>query len=175
MPPLGQDSTVRQAALEVETHAAEQGWDQPPRLYALVPTAELVAQEPAMAEQLGLEPDPQPDSLTPVAQDELPADRSFEDTLAGIMWPPQVTGCAAVLERLMLPPEAEQDLPDDEEALRSYAAEHPQRQDVRIVVAVTRDGRVHCTVRGRAADAELIEGPDLVPALARLLSGTLAD
>src|SRR5690606_21934566 len=119
-----------------------------PRLYALVPTAELVAQEPAMAEQLGIDPDPAPDSLTPVAQDELPPDRSFEDTLAAIMWPPQVTGCAAVLERLMLPPEAEQDLPDDEEALRSYAAEHPQRADVRIVVAVTRDGQVHCTVRG---------------------------
>ena len=175
MPALGEDSAIRQAALEVEAHAAEDGWDRPPRLYALVPTAELIAQEPAMADRLGLDPDPAPDSLTPVAQDELPADRSFEDTLAGIMWPPQVTGCAAVLERLMLPPDAEEDLPDDEAELRRYAAEHPRRQDVRIVVAVTREGQRHCTVRGRAADAELVEGPDLVPALARLLSGTLAD
>ncbi|MGH3358695.1 MAG: PPA1309 family protein [Nocardioidaceae bacterium] len=171
----GEDSAIRRAALEVESHAAETGWDQPPQLYALVPTADLVAQEPAMAEQLGLEADPEPDSLTPVAQDELPPDRSFEDTLGQIMWPPQVSGCAAVVERLMLPPEAEEGMPDDAGALETYVAEHPQRQEVRIVVAVTRDGAVHCAVRGRAADSDLIEGPDLVPALARLLSGTLAD
>lgn len=171
----GEDSAIRRAALEVEAHAADAGWDRPPRLYALVPTARLVADEPAMAEQLGLDPDPGPDSLTPVAQDDVPLDRPFEDTLAQIMWPPQVTGCATVVERLMLPPEAEEGLPDDAEALQDYAAEHPDRKDVRIVVAVTRDGRVHCAVRGRATEAELIEGPDLVPALARLLSATLAD
>lgn len=172
---LTPDSAIRQAALEVEAHAAGAGWDQPPRLYALVPTAELVSQEPDMAGQLGLDADPGPDALTPVAQDELPSDQEFEETLAHLMWPPQVHGCAAVVERLMLPPEAEDQLPDDGEELQRYAAEHPDRQDVRIVVAVTRAGDVHCTVRANAADAELVEGPELVPALAQLLSATLAD
>ena len=33
------DSPLRQAALEVESHVGDQGWDQAPRLFALVPTA----------------------------------------------------------------------------------------------------------------------------------------
>lgn len=174
---LAPDSAIRQVALEIESHAAEEGWDQPPRLFALVPTAQIAESEPAMAEQLGLDADAGPDDLTPVLQDELPVDRAFEDTLQQIMWPPQVSGCAAVLERLMLPPEAEDSLPEGGEQLASYAAEHPARQDVRIVVAVTRDGAVHCAVRAKANDsaAELLEGPDLVPTLSQLLSGTLAD
>ena len=34
--------SLRAAVLEIEAHAAEAGWDQPARLYALVPTADLV-------------------------------------------------------------------------------------------------------------------------------------
>ena len=172
---VGQDSAVRRAVLEVEAHAGEEGWDRPPQLYALVPTGELVRAEPAMAESLGLDAESDPDSLTPVAQDELPAERQFEDTLQQIMWPPGVAGCAAVVERLMLPPDAEADLPDEADALGTYAAEHPDREDVRIVVGVTRDRDVHCVVRTRNNPDDLLEGPELVPALSRLLMGTLAD
>jgi len=172
---VGEDSPVRQAVLEVETHAAEEGWDQPPQLYALVPTAELVRAEPAMAETLGLDAEADPESLTPVAQEDIPPDRPFEDTLQQIMWPPGVTGCAAVIERLMLPPDAEADLPDETDELATYAAEHPRRQDVRIVVGVTRSGEVHCAVRTHDNPDDLLEGPDLVPALSRLLIQTLAD
>lgn len=172
---VGEDSALRQAALEVESHAADEGWDRPPRLYALVPTGDLVRAEPAMAESLGLDGAADPDSLTPVAQDEMPADRPFEDTLAQIMWPPQVAGCAAVVERLMLPPEAEDDLPDEAGELEAYAAKHPDRQDVRIVAAVTRGGDAHCVIRLRSDPDDLLEGPDLVPTLTRLLTATLAD
>ena len=172
---VGEDSALRQAALEVEAHAAEAGWDQPPTLYALVPTGDLVRAEPEMARSLGLDESADPESLTPVAQDDIPADRSFEETLARIMWPPQVFGCAAVVERLMLPPDAEEGLPDEPSELESYAAKHPDRQDVRIVAAVNRSGEVHCAVRMRTNPDDLLEGPDLVPALTRLLSGTLAD
>lgn len=172
---LAADSAIRRAALEIEGHVASEGWDQSPRLFALVLTSHLVEQDPGVAEQLELDAAPAPDALTPVEQEELSTERPFEETLQGIMWPPQVTGCAAVIERLMLPPEAEDALPDDDDGVASYAAEHPERQDVRIVVAVTRAGDTHCTVRVRAHDGDLMEGPDLVPGLARLLSATLAD
>lgn len=172
---VGQDSAIRRAVLEVETHVAEDGWDIPPRLYALVPTGDLVRAEPAMAQSLGLDADADPDSLTPVAQDDVPLERPFEDTLQEIMWPPGVVGCAAVVERLMLPPDAEDDLPDDAGALATYAADHPDRQEVRIVVGVTRDGDVHCALRTRDNPDDLLEGPDLVPALSALLEQTLAD
>lgn len=172
---VGQDSAVRRAVLEVEAHAAEEGWDRPPRLYALVPTGELVRAEPAMARSLGIDGESDLDSLTPVVQDDLPAERAFEDTLQQIMWPPGVAGCAAVIERLMLPPDAEADLPDETDGLATYAAEHPDRQDVRIVVGVTRDGEVHCAVRTHRNSEDLLEGPELVPALSRLLMATLAD
>ncbi len=75
----------------------------------------------------------------------------------------------------MLPPSAEEALPDDSEQLRAYAAEHPERQEVRIVAAVLRDGRAHCALRVRGHDEpqDLVEGPALVPGLVRLLADTL--
>ena len=172
---VGEDSALRQAVLEVESHAGETGWDQPPQLFALVPTGDLVRAEPAMARTLGLDESADPDSLTPIVQDDVPTDRPFEEALARLMWPPQVVGCAAVVERLMLPPEAEDGMPEEPGELESYAAQHPDRQDVRIVAAVTRTGDAHCAVRMRTSPDDLLEGPDLVPTLTRLLSETLAD
>jgi len=163
------DSPLRRAALEVEHHVAGEGWDQRPRLFALVSTAELIAREPALADQLSGDAD----SITPVEQ-ELDGTRELEDLLTEIEWPDAVVGCAAVIERIMLPPEAEDSLPDDPEALVTAAAAHPDRRDVRLVAAVTRDGRAHSAVRGKEpADAELLEGPDLVPGLIEHLRSTL--
>ena len=48
------DVVLRAAVREIEAHAAEAGWDQPARLYALVPTSDLVAREPALASAMGL-------------------------------------------------------------------------------------------------------------------------
>ena len=165
------DSPLRRATLEVESHVGAQGWDQPPRLFALVPTAELAAREPALAGQLSDDPD----GMTPVEQDGIPTDRSLEDVLIDITWPDTVAGCAAVIERIMLPPEAEDSLPDDPDELVAAAAAHPDRREVRLVAAVTRDGRAHSTVRAREPhNAELLEGPDLVPGLIEHLRRTLA-
>lgn len=165
------DSPLRRATLEVESHVGALGWDQPPRLFALVPTAELAAREPALADQLSDDPD----GMTPVEQDGIPADRSLEDVLMEIAWPDTVAGCAAVIERIMLPPEAEDSLPDDPDELIAAAAAHPDRREVRLVAAVTRDGRAHSAVRAREPhDAELLEGPDLVPGLVDHLRRTLA-
>jgi hypothetical protein len=53
-------------------------------------------------------------------------------------------------------------------------ADHPDRRDVRLVAAVTRDGARHSAVRAREPDdAPLLEGPDLVPGLLDTLSRTL--
>ena len=163
------DSPLRQAALEVESHAGDAGWDQPPRLFALVPTADLVAREPALAAELSDDPD----GITPVEQ-ELSGDRELEDLLTEITWPDAVIGCAAVVERIMLPPEAEASLPEDPDELLAAAATHPDRREVRLVAAVTRDGQAHSAVRAREPlDADLLEGPDLVPGLVEHLRRTL--
>lgn len=165
------DSPLRRATLEVESHVGAKGWDQPARLFALVPTADLAAREPALAGQFSDDPD----SITPVEQDGIPADRSLEDVLIDITWPDAVAGCAAVIERIMLSPDAEESLPQDPEELLAAAAAHPDRREVRLVAAVTRDGRAHSAVRAREPhDAELLEGPDLVPGLIAHLRSTLA-
>jgi hypothetical protein len=165
------DSPLRRATLEVESHVGAQGWDQAPRLFALVPTAELAAREPALAAQLSDDPE----GFTSVEQDGIPADRSLEDVLIDITWPDTVAGCAAVIERIMLPPEAEDSLPDDPDDLLAVVAAHPDRREVRLVAAVTRDGQAHSAVRAREPrDAELLEGPDLVPSLIEHLLRTLA-
>lgn len=170
------DSPLRQVALEIETHVSLSGWDQPPRLYALVLTADLLAQEPRLAETMGIDPDPATPSYTSIEQESLPTGSSLEDALAQMMWPDRVVGCAAVVERIMLPPAAEDDLPDDPEALLDFVGSHPDRQEVRLVAAVTRDGTVHSAVRARnPEDSALLEGPDLVPGLIAQLQQTLAD
>jgi hypothetical protein len=168
------DPVVRAAVLEIEQHAAEAGWDQPARLYALVPTSDLLAREPALAAAMGLDA-AAAGSLTPVEQDEVPQDQALEDVLSRIMWPAEVYGAAAVVERLVLPPAADGALPEDPDAALEYAAEHPDREEVRIVAAATRAGSTYCALRLRAHDDALsvLEAPDLVPGLLELLRSTL--
>ena len=168
------DPHLRSATLEIEAHAAELGWDRGARLFALVPTGDLLAREPGLAKALGVE-SAEEGALTPVEQDALPPDRSLEEVLGGIMWPAEVFGCAAVVERLVLPPSVDGELPEDPEAAQEFAAEHPDRQEVRIVAAATRAGTTYCALRLRSHDDEfsVLESRDLVPALLELLSGTL--
>jgi hypothetical protein len=169
------DGVLRAAVREIEAHAAEAGWDQPARLYALVPTSDLVAREPTLASAMGLDETVAAGSLTPVEQDDVPVDEALESVLQRIMWPAEVFGCAAVVERLVLPPDAEPALPEDPVAAQEAAAEHPDAQEVRIVAGATRDGSTFCTLRMRSHDDPLsvLESPDLVPALLELLHSTL--
>jgi hypothetical protein len=162
------------AVLELETHAAEAGWDQPGRLYALVPTSDLLSREPALAAAMGLD-SASAGGLTPVEQDDVPVDTPLETTLRQVMWPAEVFGCAAVVERLVLPPSADAQLPPDPEAADRYAAEHPDREEVRIVAGATRDGSTYCALRMRSHDdpQSVMKAPDLVPALLELLRSTL--
>jgi hypothetical protein len=172
---LDVDPALARAVLEIETHHAAAGWDQPAALYALVDTAELVAAEPALAAALGLDDSRERGSMTPVQQDELSADQPLEEVLQTIVWPAGVLGCAAVVERLVLPPAADGQVPEDPDAAEEFAREHPDRQEVRIVAGVTRHGATYCALRLRAhdEDASVMGGPDLVPNLLALLRGTL--
>jgi len=171
------DCGFRRAVLEIDAALAADAWDQPPRLYALVGTRQLLEREPALAGSLGLElgSDGQPAAgLTAVEQDPLPPERPLEELLVGIEWPDTVDGCAAAVERLVLPPSAEEALPDDPASVHTYAATHPERHEVRIVAAALRDGRAYCTLRIRGRDEnDLLEAADLVPDLVALVADTL--
>lgn len=174
---LPEDPALAAAVLEIEAHVAESGWDQPARLYALVDTATLAAQEPALAAAMGIDGPADDGSFTPIEQDTLPPGRTLEDTLPTIAWPDSVTGCAAVLERLVLPPGTDAEIPDDPTAAELFAREHPDRQEVRMVAGVTRAGASYCALRLRSHDDEqsVVNGTDLVPGLLDLLHATLHD
>jgi hypothetical protein len=174
---LDVDPALAAAVLEIENHVAGEGWDRPARLYALVDTAALVQREPALAAAMGLDSASAQGSLTPVEQDPLAPDQALEVTLESIVWPPEVTGCAAVVERLVLPPDADAHIPDDPRSAEEFAREHPDRQEVRIVAGATRAGATYCALRLRAHDDDqsVVGGGDLVPALLQLLRATLEE
>lgn len=165
---------------EVELHAARAGWDQPAQLFALVDTAELAQREPQLAALLGAEDatgegGEQPGSLTPVEQET--SGDSLEELLPRILWPPEVAGCAVVLEATTLPPGAGGP-PEDPEAADDFAAQastSPDREEARVVAGVLRSGAAWCAVRQRSHDEDdlVLTGPDLVPALLQLLYATL--
>jgi hypothetical protein len=166
---------TRRTSSSTGASRAEAGWDRPARLFALVHTEELLANEPGLAGVLEVDPDADlTGSLTPIEQDELPPDLPLEQLLGEMMWPEAVHGTAVVVERLVLPPTVE--LPEDQEAAQVLAETHPERQEVRMVAGATRTGSTYCALRLRAHDDDfaVIEGPDLVPALLELLLSTLA-
>ncbi|WP_205471107.1 PPA1309 family protein [Nocardioides sp. SYSU D00038] len=173
---LDADPALAAAVLEIEGHVAEAGWDQGSRLFALVDTAELLAREPALGRAMGLDDASAEGSLTPVEQDRLP-EQQLERVLEGIVWPADVTGCAAVVERLVLPPDVDGQVPEEPAAAEEFAREHPDRQEVRIVAGVTRAGSSYCALRMRSHDdaQSVVTGTDLVPGLLALLRTTLED
>ncbi|MDT0549184.1 MULTISPECIES: PPA1309 family protein [Streptomyces] len=179
--PLAANPLTR-AVLEIDEYAAGLGWDRPARLFALVDTARLREQEPGLAAQLGLDEETdttEAATLTPIEQDELPAGTPLDEFLATIAWPDAVVGCALTVERLMLPPSAEDSVPQNlsEKQLAAWVAKHPDRQEVRMTVAVLRDGSREAAVRLREKDSptDVLTGADLVPGLAEALSATFAD
>ena len=161
-------------ALDTERHVAGAGWDQPIRLFALVPTAELIAREPQLAAGLASH-ELLAGAWTAIEQEDLPTAPSVEELLGGLAWPETVQGCALAVERIVVPPAAERDLPDDPtEALAALAA-HPDRADVRLVVAVERGGEARCLLRQRSHDRDdrVAQGEDIAPGLVHALRATL--
>ncbi|WP_369033548.1 MULTISPECIES: PPA1309 family protein [Streptomyces] len=170
---------LTRAVLEIDEYVSGLGWDQPARLFALVDTARLKVQEPSLAAQLGLTDEQEAVGLTPIEQDEIPAGKPLDEFLATIAWPDAVVGCALTVERLMLPPSAEASVPQglSDKKLTAWVAAHPDRQEVRMTVAVLRDGTRDSAVRLREKDAatEVLTGSGLVPGLAEALSATFAE
>ena len=174
------DSLTR-AVLETERHVSGAAWDQPARLFALVRTAAILEREPALASQLfpgaAQAAADDPGHLTAVEQEGLPDSSSLESMLAQMAWGPDVDGVALSVERVVLPPEVEADVPADPDAALDYLMQHPARADVRIVVGVLRDGQSVCALRQRQHDepGAVAVGPDLVPGLVAALKATLED
>jgi hypothetical protein len=160
---------------EVEGHVAEAGWDQPPQLFALVETEQLLRAEPQLARTMGLVAG-RPGELTPVAQDPLD-DGPLDEQLARVVFGEEVLGVVLAHEVLVLPPAAEAALAEHEDPA-AVAAEHPERREVRMVVGVVRGGQSACVLRLRGQTPEQDErvtGQDLAPALAAALLATLED
>src|SRR4051794_26750111 len=172
-------AALTEAVREIERHVAAAGWDGPVRGFALVSTANALAAEPGLADQLpadGVQAAlADPFHLTSVEQEGLPSAPDLESLLAGISWPDGVDGAAVVVERVVLPPAAEEAMPTDPDEALAYLAAHPDRQDVRLAVGVLREGSAWCAVRTRAADSDdaVGQGPDVVPGLVAAVRATL--
>lgn len=168
------------AVVEIERHVATGGWDGPVRVFALVRTQAALQAEPALGDQLPADvvatAAADPDHLTSIEQEGLPASDDLEGLLGAMGWPEGVDGAALTVERIILPPEAEEGLPEDADAALAALLAHPERQDVRIAVGVLRDGTSWCAVRQRSADRDeaVGQGPDVVPGLVEGLRATFA-
>ena len=162
------------SALETERHVASGGWDQPTRLFALVRTQGLLQREPHLRTQVGVVDE---DGFTAIEQEDLPQGDSLESLLAQLAWPDDVDGVALAVERLVVPPEAERDLPADPDRAAEALAAQPDRKDVRLLVAVLRDGESTCLLRQRDHDSDdkVASGADIAPGLVAALSATLQD
>jgi len=183
-------SALYRCIRDVAEFADTEGWDQPPQLFALVPTADLVAAEPTLEEQLDDEA-----ALTPIAQEPLPDDLSgnsiaLDEFLATTSWPPAVEGVVLVQQIVVLPPTAEHALDEaiapllaDRDAAdragRDAAQTHPERRDARLYAGVLRDGVSLCLLQLRPEedeafpDLDLRTAPNLAPNLIDALRHTL--
>jgi hypothetical protein len=164
------------AALDTERHVAASGWDQNPRLFALVSTADLLEREPQLRAGLSGS-DLAEGALSAIEQENLPRTSSLESLLGTLSWPDTVVGAALAVERIVVPPEAERHLPDDPAKAVDALAAHPDRRDVRLLVAVLRGGQSRCLLRQRAHDRDdqVALGDDIAPGLVHALRATLQD
>lgn len=174
LPEWWEDPDLAVAVAEVESFAADAGWDRPPQLFALVPTELLRRQQPDLAAHLA-----ENGAFTPIAQDALPTG-DLQAALAGIVWPESVAGCALVREIVVLPPDAAAAVGDTEDPgdAAARAAAHPDRTEARLVAGVLREGSGGaCLLRVRPADgaagpAAPLRGADLAPGLLAALRST---
>lgn len=163
-----------QVAQETEQHVAAAGWDQRERVFALVPTADLVAAEPSLADALA-----GAGRYSSIEQ-ELPEGVELEEYLGRLAWPRSVTGCALAVERLRAAPAAEGQTADEagDTASEGGAGDTaPGTEPVRLLVVATREGERFTLVRFAAHDSDdavavgAEVGTDLQAALATTLEG----
>ncbi len=171
LPPAS--AALRKVTEEIEAGAARLGWDRPPAVYALVPTRQLL-ETPDIPEDVLSDLreawDGTSEHLSAILQDSIPNDE-LEDTLPKLAWPDTVFGSALTVERIIVPPEVEDEAPEDPDAALEFISSHPARTDVRLTIGVTRDGDSWCAVRARTFDDpnRVGKGENLVPALVEAL------
>lgn len=184
-------SALARCVHEVVDHIDAEGWDQPPKLYALVPTELLAAAEPGLLDQLEDGADYTPIEQEPLPDDIIGGSRALEEFLATTNWPDSVEGCILVQEIVVLPPAAESDLDHavepvltDEHAAdeiaRLTADAHPDRRAARLFVGVLRDGPSLSLLQMRPdedadpyAELQLLTYDGLAPHLVHALYATL--
>lgn len=190
-PDLHAELVLARSVREVAEFVDAEGWGRPPQMFALVPTADLVAAQPELEDQLD-----EGGELTPVAQEAFPDDITggsiaLDEFLATTSWPPAVRGCVLVQEIVVLPPDAESTLDDAlaplladhdaaDAAARAAAEAHPERREARLFAAVLRDGASLCLLQLRPeddaddfGDLDLRTYPNLAPNLVEALHHTL--
>lgn len=155
---------------DIERHVSSLGWDQPARLFALVATTSLLEVEPHLRDRV---PETAPDALTAIEQDGFAGAQDVLERLEGIYWPETVDGVAIAMERRLLAPEFESEIPQDPDEAARFVASHPKSTDVRLVVGVLRGGVRHGLARLVSNPDDLLGATDLVPGLADALEGTL--
>ncbi|MFD0363679.1 PPA1309 family protein [Nocardia sp. GCM10030253] len=175
---------------EVAEFVDAEGWGNPPQMFALVRTADLVAAEPGLVDQLD-----DGNELTPVAQESFPDDvtggsMALDEFLATTSWPDAVEGCVLVQEIVVLPPDAESTLDDAlaplladhdaaDAAARAAAEAHPERREARLFAAVLREGTSLALLQVRPeddsedfGDLDLRTYPNLAPNVIEALHQT---
>lgn len=158
------------ALMDIERHVTGQGWDQPARLFALVRTDELIRNEPSLAAHLTQGND---DALSSIEQEDFHGGEGVEEALAKLAWPPSVFGCAIALESSFLPPSLEAEMPTDPDEAAEFVAQHEQRQDMRVVAGVLRDGSQYGLGRLVNHPDDLLGGENFAPGLIAAVTRTL--
>lgn len=171
---------LRAVVTEIENGAARVGWDRPPSIYALVPTAQLMATPEVPADVLAdLERawDGTGSHLSAILQESVTGDE-LEELLPKLAWPGSVWGAALTVERVIVPPAVEEAAPEDPDEALAFISNHPLATDVRLTIGVTREGDSWCAIRTRAFDdaGNVGTGETLVPSLVEALQiGFLPD
>lgn len=172
MHPQESQFALQTAVDELASELSSIGWDQPTRLFGLVSSDLLLATEPELAAEIGAEPG----TLTAIEQDGFDTEVPVPQMLAHIGWPDAVMGAAIALEQLVLPPEAEAELAVDADPAEVAAAagRDPRATQLRIIVAVTRNGEEDAVLVLDGHDAPIRGGAGerLVPRLADSLAET---
>lgn len=165
------ESDLVQALLELERHVNEGGWDQPHRLFALADAQELHERAPGL-----LPPMANSGQLVAVEQVLTMTATDPVELLARLAWPDSIVGAALALERIVVPAAVEQAAIDEggDRDPDAGLTDHPQRSEVRLAVAVTRDGLRMCALRFRDHDSDerVLTGANLVDSVSDALLAT---
>lgn len=176
--PTAHQIALANVVVDIERTAARVGWDHAPSLYALVPTSVLLEQ-PDLPEDIATSLrsgwDGSAEHLSAVIQEDVP-DEDLEELLAHLGWPELVAGAALTVERVTVPPEVEDEAPEDPQAAVEFISAHPKREEVRIAVGVLRSGESWTAIRARSFDADdkVGQGSALVPSLVGALAASFA-